>query len=433
MSFAMVGILGLVVMVILFLIRIPVAYAMMIVGVGGFWILVSPEAGVGLLGLDVFTQSSAYGITVIPMFILAGSIAFSAGLGDRIFKAAYAVAGRLPGSLCIAATVACAGFGAICGSSAATSAAMGRVALPAMRKYHYDDALATGSIAAAGTLAVMIPPSTVFIVYAILTEQSVGKLFIAGILPGILLTILLSLAVLFVSLRRPNLAPAAPRMSGKEILSGISGVLETFILFVLVIGGLSFGWFSPTQAGGILVAGVVIIALARRSIGTEGFVNALKDSARLSSMIILIIVAALIFGRFMSVSRIPQALAVFLSGVDNKWITLVAIMLVYMIGGCFMDGLALVTIFMPIIYPAIQAVGFDPIWFGVVLCSMGEMGMITPPVGINVYVIKGIAADVSLGTVFRGVIPFIIAIVIFLVFLVIFPQISLYLPSFMSY
>jgi len=433
MNFALVGVIGLVVMVILFLLRVPVAFAMLIVGVGGYWVLVSPEAGLGLLGLDFFTHATMYTITVIPMFVLAGSIAFVAGMGDRIFSAAYAIAGRLPGSLCIAATAACAGFGAICGSSAATAAAMGKVALPAMRKFNYDDSLATGSIAAAGTLAVMIPPSTVFIVYAILTEQSIGKMFIAGILPGILLTFLLVLAVLFVCLRNPSLAPRGPRMTRKEKITGLTGIAETLVLFLLVIGGLSLGWFSPTQAGGILVAGVAIIAVARRTIDGKGFITALKDSAKLSCMIFFIIVAALIFSRFMAVSRIPHVLAEFLAALDNRWLVLAIIMVVYMIGGCFMDGLALVTIFMPIIYPAIKAVGFDPIWFGVVLCAMGEMGMITPPVGINVYVIKGIAADVSLGTIFRGIVPFLIAMLICMVILVIFPQIALFLPGLISY
>ncbi len=433
MSLPVIGIIGLVVLVILFLLRVPVAFTMLIVGVGGYWVLVSQEAGLALLGLDIFSNASMYTITVIPMFVLAGSLAFAAGMGDRIFGAAYALAGRLPGSLCIASTVACAGFGAICGSSAATAAAMGRVALPAMRKFNYDDSLATGSIAAAGTLAVMIPPSTVFIVYAILTEQSIGKLFIAGILPGILLTFLLVTAVLFVCLRNPSLAPTGPEISRREKLAGLVGIGETLILFLLVIGGLFLGWFSPTQAGGIAVAGVAIIAIARRQLNAQGFIIALKDSAKLSCMIIFIMVSALIFSRFMAASRIPLLLAEILAGFGNRWVVYVIIMIIYAIGGCFMDGLALVTIFLPIIFPTVLTLGFDPIWFGVVLTAMGEMGMITPPVGINVYVIKGISEDVPIGTIFRGVTPFIIAIVVCLIILTIFPQIATFLPGLITY
>lgn len=433
MSLPTIGAIGIVVMVVLFLLRIPVAFSMLIVGAAGFCIVISPEGGLSLLGSDFFTHATMYSITVIPMFILAGSIAFVSGLGDRIFGAAYAVAGRLPGSLCIAATVACAGFGAICGSSAATAAAMGKVAMPAMRKFGYDDSLATGSIASAGTLAVMIPPSTVFIGYALMTEQSIGKLFVAGIFPGILLTILYAITVVFLCLRNRSLAPRGPKISGRERMAGVLGVIETLVLFLLAIGGLSLGWFSPTQAGGILVAGVTLTSLARRQLNWERFIAALKDSARISCMIIFIIVSGLIFGRFMTASKIPFVLTNILTPIGNPLLIMWIIMVIYMIGGCFMDGLALLVITMPIIFPTVLALGIDPIWFGVMICAVGEMGMITPPVGINVYVLKGVVEDVSLGTIFRGIVPFIIAIIILLIILMIFPQIATFLPGLIMY
>ena len=434
MSPPVIGVLGIVLLLLLFVMRVPIAFSMLIVGAVGYSVIVSPTAGLALFGLDAFSHASMYTITVIPMFILAGGIAFVSGLGNRLFNAAYAIAGRLPGSLCIAATVGCAGFGAICGSSSATAAAMGKVAMPAMRKFNYNDALSSGSIAAAGTLAVMIPPSTVFIVYAVLTEQSVGKLFVAGILPGILLAILFSITVLIQCLRNPSLAPRGQVLTKKQKMQSISGVIETFVLFVLVIGGLSLGWFSPTQAGGILVIGVSIVSIIRRQINFKGFLLALKDSARLSCMNIFIIVSALIFGRFMAISKIPFVLAdLFAAFSESKLLVIIIVMIVYMIGGCFMDGLALVVLTMPIIFPTIQALNIDPIWFGVLICVVGELGMITPPVGINVYVLKGVVEDVPLGTIFRGVTPFIFATILCMIILMVFPQISTFLPGLITY
>ena len=433
MSLPTIGFIGIGILLALFLLRMPVAFSMAFVGVAGFSYIVSPKAGISMLGYEIFNQLSHYGLTVIPMFILAGSIAFVAGLGDRLFGVAYAVAGRLPGSLSIASTAACAGFGAICGSSSATAAAMGRIALPVMKKYKYDNSLATGSIAAAGTLAVLIPPSTVFIVYSILTETSVGKMFLAGILPGILLTSLFIATIGFLTIRNPSLAPRGPAIRGRDKMAGIIGIIETLVLFLLVIGGLSLGWFSPTQGGGILVVGVSVLSLLRRQISWQGFVVALKDSARISSMIVFIITGAILFSRFMAVSRIPFVLADWIGALPlNPFLVVTMIMTIYMVGGCFMDGMALVTLTMPIIFPTIKALGLNPVWFGVMICVAGEMGMITPPVGICVYTIKGIAPDIPLSTIFKGVFPFVIAIFICLAILMAFPQIATFLPELIS-
>jgi len=433
MSLPVVGAIGIAVMVILFLLRMPISFSMLISGVVGVSLLVNPVAGLGLLGLDFFTQASMYTITVIPMFVLAGSIAFEAGIGNRILNFAYTIAGRLPGSLCIATIVACAGFGAICGSSAATAAALGRVVLPVMRKFKYNDSLSAGSIAVGGTLAVMIPPSTVFMVYGILTEQSIGKLFIAGLLPGLLLTVMYGINILVRCKLNKSLAPLGPSLTIKEKVQGFTGVVEVLILFILVIGGLFLGWFSPTQAGAVLAMGVLVVSLARRSLTGQGFVAALKDSTRISGMIIFIMAAALIFSRFVNQARIPFIVSDFLSIFGNRWVVYVIIMIVYAIGGCFMDGMALVTIFLPIMYPTVLAQGFDPIWFGVVLCANGEMGMVTPPFGMNVFVTKGLVKDLALETVFKGVIPFVITDLLFIIIISAFPQIALFLPSFITY
>jgi tripartite ATP-independent transporter DctM subunit len=433
MSLPVIGFIGIGVLILFFLLRLPVAFTMAIVGAAGYSIVVNPVAGLSLLGHEVFNQLSHYGLTVIPMFVLAGSIAFVAGLGDRLFGVAYAVAGKLPGSLAIASTAACAGFGAICGSSSATAASMGRIALPVMKTYNYDEALASGSIASAGTLAVLIPPSTVFRVYSILTNTSLGKMFLAGIIPGILLTSLFCATIIIQCMRNKSLAPRGPVYSRKEKMAGIAGIFETLILFLLVIGGLSLGWFSPTQGGGILAGGVLLMAVIRRQISWRGFIKALEDSARISCMIVFIMTGAIIFTRFMAVSRIPFVLAEWIGALPlNQHLIVSAIIIIYMIGGCFMDGMALVTLTMPIIFPTIQVLGLNPVWFGVMICVAGEMGMITPPVGICVYTIKGIAEDIPLSTIFRGVVPFIIAIFICLVALMAFPQIATFLPDLVS-
>lgn len=433
MSLPLIGLIGLVIMVVLFLFRMPISFSMLISGIVGISLMINPTAGFALLGLDFFSQATMYAITVIPMFVLAGSIAFEAGIGNRILKFAMTIGGRLPGSLCIATTIACAGFGAICGSSAATAAALGRVALPVMKEYNYDLSMASGSIAVAGTLAVMIPPSTIFMVYGILTQQSIGKLFIAGILPGILLTVLLCMTVMIMCIRNPLLAPLGPKMTTKDKVEGLTGIAEVLVLFLLVIGGLFAGWFSPTQGGAVLAVGVAIVAIVRRNINGQGFIAALKDSTKISGMVIFIMIAALIFGRFMNQARIPVVVQDILLTMDNKWLVYAVIMIVYMIGGCFMDGMALVTILLPIIYPTIVALGFDPIWFGVVLTANGELGMITPPFGINVFVVRGLDKDLTLEMVFKGIAPFIITDIVFLVILSLFPEISLVLPRIMTY
>lgn len=429
-----VGIIGIVILVIVFLLRMPIAFAMLTAGVFGFIYLKGPTAGLSLLGSDLYTQFSNYNFTVIPMFVLAGSIAYVSGVGDRLFTGASALLRKLPGGLAVAATAACAGFAAICGSSAATAGAMGRISVPAMRKFRYDAALATGTVAAAGTLGVLIPPSTVFITFGILTQTSIGKLFVAGILPGILLAVMIIITVVLMVLHNPSLAPAAPPVDRKQMLVGAIGIAEVLVIFILVIGGLAIGIFSATQAGAVSVVAVFIVALIRRKLGWKGLETAFRDSARLSCMIMFIMVAALIFGRFIAVSRVPIELANWLKGLDVSPLVIVIIMMIaYSIGGCFMDGLALVTLTIPVIWPTLQALQINPIWFGTLIVLVGEQGMITPPVGITVFVIKGIAPDVPIATIFRGILPFIGTITACLIIVLFVPQIATFLPSFMTY
>jgi tripartite ATP-independent transporter DctM subunit len=434
MSPVTVGIIGIVVLVIIFLLRMPVGFAMAFVGLIGFTCLVSTEAGLSILARDVFHTFSSYSLTVIPMFVLMGSIASASGMSKRLYDASYSLLGRLRGGLAIATVAGCAGFAAICGSTNATAAAMGKVALPEMKRYNYADSLATGSVAAAGSLGILIPPSTIFIIYGIMTEQSIGKLFLSGIFPGLILATLFVITIILLCRRNPELAPAGVATSWKDKLAGLVGVIETLVLFSLVIVGLFLGWFSPTQAGAVGAAGALLIGVASRQLTWQSFLDAVKDALRITCMVMVIVAGATIFGHFMAVTKIPFILADWVVGLPLPTIAIMGvIVLIYLIGGCFMDALALITLTIPILYPVVLALGFDPIWFGVIIVLVTEMGVITPPVGVNVYVIKGIAQDVPLETIFKGILPFLVALIVAIGILMAFPQIATLLPNLTTY
>lgn len=434
MSPATIGLIGIVVLVALFLIGMPVGFAMALVGMAGFCFLVSPDAGLSLLARDFFANLSSYSLTVIPMFIFMGSLAYASGMSRRLYQAGYTVFGQMRGGLAMATIAACAGFAAMCGSTNATAAAMGRVALPEMKRYNYDDSLATGCVAAAGSLGILIPPSTIFIIYGVMTEQSIGKLFIAGVLPGIMLAGLFIVVVVILCKRKPNLAPGGAPTTFKQKLSGLAGVIEMMVLFALVIGGLFLGWFSPTQAGAAGAGGALIIGLARRQLNWKGFLFAVKDTLRITCMVMIIVTGAIIFGHFMAVAKLPLVLSEWVGGLPLPPMAIMGvIVLLYLVGGCFMDALALITLTVPIIYPLVLALHFDPIWFGVIIVLVTEMGVITPPVGLNVYVIKGVAPDVPLERIFKGILPFLAAIIVAVIILMVFPQIATFLPGFARY
>ena len=433
MSPVTVGVIGIFVLVLLFLLRVPVALAMAMVGFVGFASLSNPQAALSILARDIFEQFSSYPLTVISMFVLMGCFAFASGISKRLYDTGYAWVGQLRGGLTLATVLACAGFGAICGSSAATAATIGKIALPEMKRYNYDDTLATGTIAGAGTLGIMIPPSTIFLIYGLMTENSIGKLFIAGVLPGILLAFLMMIAIAIICWRNPNLGPPGAPTTWKQKLRASTGIIETIILFLLVIGGLFLGWFSPTQAGTIGAGGSLVIGLARRELSWRGFLEGCKEGLRTTCMILFIITGATVFGHFMAVSRITFELADWVGGLPLPPMAVMAIIIfIYFVGGCFMDSMALVVLTIPIFYPVAMRLGFDPIWFGVIIVLVAEMGVLTPPVGVNVYVIKGIS-DVPLETIFKGVIPFIIAQIICTIIICVFPRIATFLPSFITY
>ena len=429
-----IGVIGIVLLLVLLTIRVPVAFAMAMVGFAGFSYLVSPSAGLSILAIEVFENFNSYSLSVVPSFVLMGSIVFAAKITGRLYDAGYTIFGRMRGGLAMASIASCAAFAAICGSTSATVAAMCKVAMPEMKRYKYDDSLATGCIASAGSLGILIPPSTILILYGIMTEQSIGKLFVAGILPGIMIALLFMLVVFVQCWKNPAIGPAGPSTNLKRKLTGVLGLLEAFVLFALVIGGMLTGWFTPTQAGSAGAGLALLIAIVRRSINVKDLISAFQDTIIITSMVMMIVTGAIVFSRFIAMTKIPFFLAAWISGLDISPIFIMAIIvIVHFIGGCFMDAFGLIVLSVPIVFPVVVALGFDPIWFGVLIVLIVEMGVVTPPVGINVYVIKGVVPDVDMGKIFRGVIPFVGALAVGIILLMLFPEIVTFLPNQISY
>jgi len=432
MSPEQIGIIGCVALVVLLCSSMPVAFAMAIVGFLGFAAVVhwNWHAAVSMVTLDLYKTFASYSLTVIPLFVLMGQIAFHGGISRRLFDAAYHWLGPLRGGLAMATVGACTAFGAICGSGPATSATMALVAIPEMKRYRYSMELACGAVASGGTIGMMIPPSVVFIVYAILTEQSIGSLFIAGILPGLLTALLFCVTIYLHCLRRPELGPAAPSSSWKAKFLSLRGAWETIVLFIAVMGGMFVGFFTPTEGAAIGAAGTIVITTLKRQLGFKKFIQSLKETLRTSVMVMIIVAGAVVFGHFLAVTRVPSAMAGWLGGLALPgWVIMLLITFFYLFAGCFVDALALVMLTIPIFYPVVMNLGFDPIWFGVMIVLVTQMGTITPPVGVCVYVVSGIERDVPLETIFRGSLPFLLALVVVAILLILFPSIALFLPS----
>lgn len=436
MSPTLIGIIGILVMVIVFMSRMPVAFVMAMIGYLGFSIMISEQGGLSLLSRAVYDVFSSYGLTTIPLFIFMGQLAFNSGISRRLYDTGYKFLGSTKGGLAMATVAACTAFGAVCGSSPATAATMATVGLPEMKRYKYSDELATGAVASGGGLGMIMPPSIVLIVYGILTEQSIGKLFVAGIIPAILVTILFIISIYIICRLNPEQGPAGEKFTWGQKMKSLLGMGETLAVFILVIGGLFIGLFTPTEAAAVGAFGVLAVSLIRRQLTWEGFVKSLYETLRTSCMVMMLIAGAVIFGKFLAVTRIPFNLAAWVGGFDlAPYMILTIIVLIYFFGGCFMDALALVMLTVPIFYPLVTGLGYDPIWFGLIIVMVTEMGVITPPVGINVYVVYGVAknviGEVPLESIFKGILPFLLAVIVGIIILMIFPQIILFLPNLM--
>jgi tripartite ATP-independent transporter DctM subunit len=427
------GIVGTALLLVLFFLGVPIAFAMAVTGIIGFAYVVNPAAAFHLVASDIFDQFSSYSLSVLPMFIFMGSMAFASGIGRKAFDVAYILMGRVRGGLIVATTIACCIFGALTGSGAATNVAIGKTAIPEMRKRNYNPAVSLGALASAGSLGFMIPPSIPFAIYGILTEQSIGKLFIAGVIPGALITGLFILTALIACWLKPEWGPPGEATTLKQKLKSLLGLFDAMVLFLFVIGGLFAGLFSPTMAGAIGAAGAIVIGLARRELTWRKFVGGLQDSLRLSCMIFMLVVGAMIFGHFITATGVGQALVAKASDLSPMGI-IVFISTLFFLLGCFIDITPILLLLVPLFYPLIVKSGYDVIWFGVIVTTLCMIGIVTPPVGTNIFVTKGLVGDeVSLATIMRGISIFIIPLVVGLALIIAFPALSTFLPGFMSY
>ncbi|MGN7871346.1 TRAP transporter large permease [Paracoccus sp. 22332] len=425
-----VGIAGIVLLFALMIFRTPVAFAMLLSGFFGMWALEGMRTAGALILTESYAAVASETLIVVPMFVLLGNIASVAGFSRGLYDAAFAWVGHYRGGLASASVLGCAAFSAVSGSSVATAVTIGKVALPEMKRLGYADGLATGSVAAGGTLGFLIPPSTGFVLYAILTEQSIGRLFMAGVLPGLMLTVLFIVTVWLVALRNPSLAPAGPNVALGQRFRSLGQAGPLLAVMILTIGGIYVGAFTPVEASGIGAALVIGLALAAGKLSRAGFRIAVMDTLKTSAMLYTIVIGANVLNPFFAVTQIPALLGQGLEGLGlGAYGTLFVIIGAYVVMGMFMDGLSMLVISIPIVFPVITQLGFDPIWFGVVAVIVIEMGMITPPVGLNVFVVRGVAQDVPLTTVFRGVMPFLFAMIVGLILIILVPQIALLIPN----
>jgi tripartite ATP-independent transporter DctM subunit len=430
-SLALVGVAGiLVLLAVMFLLGMPVGIAMGIVGFCGFCYVVSLKAGLSMVGSLLWSTFSNYGLTVIPLFIFMGQIAFYSGVNEKLYQAAYRWVGQIRGGIAMATVMACAAFSAICGSNAATAATMSTVALPQMRKYRYNAMFSTGAVACGSTLGVVIPPSVVLIVIGLSTEQSIAKLFYGGIGAGLTLAALLMFSVYLLCRMNPDWGPAGPKSTFSEKIRSLGGAAEMVVLFLSVMLGLFFGFFTPAEAGAAGSFFAVVITVGQGRLSWKGFMSAIKDTLRISCMVILIVAGAMIFGRFLAVTRIPYDIAKWVVSLPVPKTVIMAIIFgIYVLGGAVMDALALLLITIPIFFPVSAELGYDPIWFGVIITVITTLGAVTPPVGATTYVVAGMSPYVSLEEVFKGVTYFLPAYVLCVVILMIFPEIIVFLPN----
>jgi len=430
MSTNAVAIIGFVSLFALMLLRVPIGMAMGLVGVAGFGYLTSAGPALKIVGHTTMRTVTDFNYAVVPLFLLMGSFATTSGMSRELFRAANAFIGHLRGGLGIATILACGGFAAICGSSVATAATFSRVAYPEMRRFKYPQSFATGVIAAGGTLGIMIPPSTVLAIYGIITEQDIGKLFVAGVIPGILAVFMYAITVTLIGHLRPGFLPKGEKATWSERIESVKGVWATLLLFAFVIGGLYGGLFTATEAAGAGAGGAFIIGLVRGRLSGKDILRCLLETTRTTAAVFTILIGALLFGYFLTITQTPQKVTEFLTGLGiGNYGVLTVILIMYLLLGCLMDALAMIILTVPIIFPVIKQMGFDPIWFGVVIVMTVELGLIHPPVGMNIFVIKSVLEDVKISTIFAGVIPFIITDIIRLAILVAFPILATWLPS----
>lgn len=430
MSPAMIAALGVVVFLVLILLGMNIGLALLLVGFVGYAVVINPAAALTVLRTEPFTQGASYAMIVIPLFIMMGNFAFRAGLSSSLYSAANKWLSRVPGNLAAASVAACAGFGAICGSCAATCATMGTIAIPEMRKNNYEDTLATGSVAMGGTLGILIPPSTPMVLYCIMAETSIGAVFSAGVLPGIMLAVLCIMTIVIIVKLDPSKAPAPWKCSWKERFKSLIGLIGVVILFGVVLGGMFAGFFSVNQAAAIgAFLAFLLMLWQQKGFNKKDFMAAMKDSVTTFSMTFLIVIGASIFCKFLAVTQMPMILADAIGNMNvSPYVILLLITLIYIFLGAIMDELPMIMLTVPIFLPIMEELGFHPIWFAIYIVLVMEMGAICPPVGLNCFIISGIAKDVPLARIYKGILPFMITIVVAIVIITAFPDLVLLLP-----
>jgi tripartite ATP-independent transporter DctM subunit len=429
MSEVTLGIVGLAVVLLMFLTGIELGFAMALIGFLGFSYIISFQAGLNLLAKDIFDVFSSYGFTVIPLFVLMGQIAFNAGIAKRLYNTSYRFIGHIPGGLAMATVAGATAFKAICGSSPATAATFASVAVPEMDRYHYDKKLSAGIVATVGTLGILIPPSVTLIVFGIITEQSIGKLFLAGLIPGLIIALFFICIIYGWCKINPSLGPKGEKSTWKERWRSTPEIMWVVIIFLLVIGGLMKGFFTPTEAGSIGTFAVLLLSVVKRDINFKGYIKSVAESLRTACMVLMLIAGSTILGHFLAVTKIPMIAADWIVQVPfHRDIVMILIGMIYLIGGSFIDDLAFMVLATPIFYPVIIKLGYDPIWFGMIIAITVMVGVVIPPVAINVFVVKNIT-KVPFGVIYKGVYPFLISLVVCAALLFLFPQLALWLPN----
>jgi len=424
------GLVGVGALLLLLAAGVPIAFAMAVVGAGGLWLLEGPSVAMAHVALVSWDEGQSFVLVTIPLFVLMGQIVYHTGLAEDLYATVHKWVGRVPGGIAITSVLACGAFGAVTGSSIATVATMGSIVMPEMRRYRYDPMLATGTLAASGTLGILIPPSLIFIFYGVMTETSIGALFMAGVIPGILVALSFSSIILARCLMHPELGPRGPAVGWGERLRALWGLAPIAVLFLLVIGGIYAGLFTPTEAAGIGCAGALGLAAASRSLTRDGLARALRGTALVSAMIFAIVVGGYLMARFVAVTGLTEALVERIIALELGRIPfLLLLVLLYLVLGALLDVLGMLVLTIPFILPVIHQLGIDPVWFGVFAVMMTELGLVTPPIGANVFVMRRVAPDVPMGTIFRGVMPFVIGVLVVLAILTAFPGIVLWLPS----
>jgi len=429
MSEVTIGLLGLGIVLILFLTGIELGFAMALVGFIGFSFLVSAKAGLNLLAKDFFDVFASYGFTVIPLFVLMGQIAFNAGIAKRLYDASYRFIGHIPGGLAMATVAGATVFKAICGSSPATAATFASVAVPEMDRYNYDKKLSTGIVATVGTLGILIPPSVTLIVFGIITEQSIGKLFLAGLVPGLMIAFFFICIIYVWCKMNPALGPKGERSTWKQRFASLPEVLWVVGVFLLVIGGLMYGFFTPTEAGSVGTFAVLLLSVIKRDIGFKGYIKSVIESLRTACMVLMLIAGSTVLGHFLARTKIPMIAADWIVTLPlSPDAIMIIISIVYLLGGSFIDDLAFMVLATPIFYPVIIKLGYDPLWFGMIIAITVMVGVVIPPVAINVFVVRAITKQ-PFSVIYNGVYPFLLSLVFCAFLLFLFPQIATFLPN----